>query len=249
MIPEGTDFSLYFITDTGLAGGPERLPHVVHEAVLGGAGVVQIRDKHASDAEFLELAAACVESVRRAERTLGRPAQIFVNDRVEVAAELGLHLHVGQSDAALAEARRAVGPDRMVGVSVSCAAELERAVESGLADLVGLGPVWATPTKPDAAAPLGPSGVAELARAAHAADLVAVAIGGVNQATLPELAGAPVDGVCVVSAIAAAENPRARARELRKLGSRYLGLPGLPSPSNGIGAQTITGAAADGGRA
>ena len=170
MIPEGVDPALYFITDTALCGGPERVPHVVYEAVAGGAGIVQVRDKHADDAAFLALARACRDAVRRAEDALGRTAALVVNDRVGVAERLGLHVHVGQSDASLAVARRAVGPERMVGVSASTAEEVRAAAESGVADLVGIGPVWATPTKTDAAAPLGPEGLAALAGPALAAD-------------------------------------------------------------------------------
>ncbi|MFK0729332.1 thiamine phosphate synthase [Rothia sp. BD8] len=215
MIPEGVDPALYFITDTALCGGPERVPHVVYEAVAGGAGIVQVRDKHADDAAFLALARACRDAVRRAEDALGRTAALVVNDRVGVAERLGLHVHVGQSDASLAVARRAVGPERMVGVSASTAEEVRAAAESGVADLVGIGPVWATPTKTDAAAPLGPEGLAALAGPARAAGLVAVGIGGIRADRLPLLRGAGVDGICVVSAIAASENPRAAARELR----------------------------------
>ena len=104
MIPEGVDPALYFITDTALCGGPERVPHVVYEAVAGGAGIVQVRDKHADDAAFLALARACRDAVRRAEDALGRTAALVVNDRVGVAERLGLHVHVGQSDASLADA-------------------------------------------------------------------------------------------------------------------------------------------------
>ncbi len=215
MIPEGVDPALYFITDTALCGGPERVPHVVYEAVAGGAGIVQVRDKHADDAAFLALARACRDAVRRAEDALGRTAALVVNDRVGVAERLGLHVHVGQSDASLAVARRAVGPERMVGVSASTAEEVRAAAESGVADLVGIGPVWATPTKTDAAAPLGPEGLAALAGPARAAGLVAVGIGGIRADRLPLLRAAGADGICVVSAIAASENPRAAARELR----------------------------------
>ena len=215
MIPEGLDPALYFITDTALCGGPERVPHVVYEAVAGGAGIVQVRDKHADDAAFLALARACRDAVRRAEDALGRTAALVINDRVGIAERLGLHVHVGQSDASLAAARRAVGPERMVGVSASTPQEVRAAADGGLADLVGIGPVWATPTKTDAAAPLGPEGLAALAAPARAAGLVAMGIGGIRADRLPLLRGAGVDGICVVSAIAASENPRAEARELR----------------------------------
>lgn len=229
MIPEGTDFSLYFVTDTALAGGPDRLPHVVFEAVAGGAGVVQVRDKQASGPEFRALALACWDAVRRAEETLGARAALVVNDRVDIAADLGLHVHVGQSDTAVAQARAALGEDLMVGISASLPQEVRDAAATGLADLVGIGPVWATPTKPDAAAPLGPEGLRHCAGIAREHGLASVAIGGIDATTAPSLAGAPVDGICVVSAVAAAQNPRAAARELRELSHRNQGTA-LPAP-------------------
>ncbi|WP_129661408.1 thiamine phosphate synthase [Rothia halotolerans] len=222
MIPAGTDFSLYFITDTALCGGPERVPEVVREAALGGAGVVQVRDKQATDAEFERLARACAAAVREAEDSLGRGVELVVNDRLSVAAELGLHLHVGQSDAGAEAARKALGPELMVGLSVSTPEETRRAVGQGIADVVGIGPVWTTPTKGDAAAPLGPDGTAECAELARAGGLAGVAIGGINASTATQLAGVPVDGLCVVSAIAAVPDPRASAAEMLRISRTVL---------------------------
>lgn len=222
MIPPGADFRLYFVTDTALCGGVDRVPQVVHEAVRGGAGAVQVRDKELPDAQFADLARACEEAVRRANAETGRTAHLFVNDRLDVAADLGLNVHVGQSDAAAAEARMALGPDRMVGLSVSAPDEARAAVAERHADLLGIGPVWSTPTKTDAAAPLGPEGVAECAEIARTGGLASVAIGGINASTAPHLAGVPVDGLCVVSAIAAALDPRHASAELLRLATLTL---------------------------
>lgn len=228
MIPAGTDLSLYFVTDTALCGGPERVPEVVRAAALGGVGVVQVRDKQADDAAFERLARACAAALAGVEEETGRRVPLVVNDRLAVAAELGLHVHVGQSDAAVEQARAALGPDLMVGLSVSTPEETRRAVGQGLADLVGIGPVWATPTKTDAAAPLGPEGVAECAELARAGGLASVAIGGIGASSASLLAGVPVDGLCVVSAIAAAPDPRAAAAALLRASRTALNAAGGP---------------------
>lgn len=222
MIPPATDFSLYFVTDTKLCGGLDRVPNVVYEAVMGGVGVVQVRDKELSDGRFADLARACEQQLRRAEQDSGRSAQLFVNDRLSVAADLGLNVHVGQSDAAAADARAALGPDLMVGLSVSTPGEVRAAVAERQTDVLGIGPAWATPTKTDAAPALGPDGVSECAEIARTGGLVSVAIGGINPSTATELAGVPVDGLCVVSAIAAAQDPRKAAAELLSLATMTL---------------------------
>lgn len=222
MIPPTTDFSLYFVTDTALCGGVDRVPHVVYEAVMGGVGVVQVRDKELGDAEFSTLAKECAKAIGRAEQDSGRPAHLFVNDRLNIAADLGLNVHVGQSDAAAKEARRVLGRELMVGLSVTSPDEARAAVAERYADVLGIGPVWSTPTKNDAGPPLGPDGVTACAAFARTVGLSSVAIGGINPSTATRLAGVPVDGLCVVSAIAGADDPRHAAAEMRRLATMTL---------------------------
>lgn len=210
------DWRLYFVTDTDLSGGPGRVPHVVESAVLGGAGVVQVRDKHLTDRDFLDLTRECVRAARRAEQTTGRATAIVVNDRLDVAEELGLHVHLGQGDGSVAEARRRLGRDLLIGLSVSDDAELAAELADPTADVVGLSPIWATPTKTDAAPALGLNGAARMVRAA-AARATTVGIGGINAANARDVIATGVDGICVVSAIAAAPDPRAAAAHLVSL--------------------------------
>jgi thiamine-phosphate pyrophosphorylase len=126
-------------------------------------------------------------------------------------------VHVGQDDLPPAEVRALLGPDRLLGFSVSSVAELDvaRALPAGTVDLVGIGPVWTTPTKPDAGSALGPEGVRALTDAARAAGFATVAIGGIDAVRAAEVTATGVDGVCVVSAICAAADPDAAARALR----------------------------------
>ncbi len=172
-------------------------------ALQDGIDVVQLRDKELPDGELV----AAAEPVRHACETHG--ALFVLNGRPDlVAACRADGVHVGRHDTPVAEAREAVGPERLVGLSVSSRAEIE-AVEG--ADYLGVGAVFGTPTKPDAEA-----GGLELVRAA--AELVRTpwfAIGGVEPDTVAEVVAAGAPGVAVVRAIRDADDPEAAARALR----------------------------------
>ena len=206
------DPTLYLVTDTELCR-PRPVADVVRAAVAGGVTAVQVRDKTASRRELYALTLA----VRAA--LAGTPGvAVIVNDAVDVSLLAGADgVHVGQDDLPPAEVRSLIGPDRHLGLSVSSPAELTAAVAlpAGVVDVVGIGPVWATPTKPDAAPALGPAGVAELAAGARAAGLRSVAIGGISAANAGEVWATGVDGICVVSEICGAADPAVAARGLR----------------------------------
>lgn len=210
------DWRLYYVTDPDLSGGRDRVAHTVEQAVLGGATVVQFRDKNADDDTFRKGVLACREAIESAVAKGAAGAELFVNDRLGIAVELGTHLHIGQSDGDPAVVREALGPDRLLGVSVSSRAELDAIAATGCADVVGLSPVWSTTTKTDTAPALGLEGVRELL-VARPADLPAVAIGGINATNAAEVIATGVDGICVVSAIAAATRPREAAARLKEL--------------------------------
>jgi thiamine-phosphate pyrophosphorylase len=205
------DPTLYLVTDTALAR-PRPVADVVRAAVAGGVTVVQVRDKTASRRELLAL-------TRAVQAAVPPSVPVVVNDAVDVALLAGADgVHVGQDDLPPAEVRALIGPDRLLGFSVSDPEELAvaLALPAGTLDLVGIGPVRGTPTKPDAGRPLGLDGVRELAAAARAAGLTTVAIGGIHAGNTADVVAAGVDGVCVVSAICAAADPAAAARELRQ---------------------------------
>lgn len=210
------DWRLYYVTDPDLSGGRDRVAHTVEQAVLGGATVVQFRDKNADDDTFRKGVLACREAIESAVAKGAAGSELFVNDRLGIAVELGTHLHIGQSDGDPAVVREALGPDRLLGVSVSSRAELDAIAATGYADVVGLSPVWSTSTKTDTAPALGLEGVRELL-AARPAGLPAVAIGGINATNAAEVIATGVDGICVVSAIAAATRPREAAARLKEL--------------------------------
>jgi thiamine-phosphate pyrophosphorylase len=195
------DFSVYLVTDAALCAriGVEA---TVHAAVAGGASLVQLRDKTAPDAELVELARAL----------LAAGAPLIVNDRVDVALASGADgVHVGQQDASPALVRARIGPDRILGLSIETEAQLT-AMAPQIIDYIGVGPIRATSTKPDAAAPIGWDGFARIARAAP---LPSVAIGGLRAGDGAQAVAAGAAGLAVVSAICSADDPEAAARALR----------------------------------
>jgi thiamine-phosphate pyrophosphorylase len=139
---------------------------------------------------------------------------LIVNDRADIAAAAGAHgVHLGQEDGDPSRARALLGPGAIIGQSAGDLAELAR-VDPGLVDYVGIGPFASTATKGDAGAPLGAAGFARLRAATP---LPAVAIGGMGPANAAQAIAAGADGVAVVSAICAAEDPEAAARALRAI--------------------------------
>jgi thiamine-phosphate pyrophosphorylase len=206
------DPRLYLVTDTALCA-PRSVPDVVAAAVTGGVTAVQVRDKTASRRDLLALTRA-VQAV-----LVDRPdVRLVVNDAVDVALLTGADgVHLGADDLPAEEVRALLGPGPLIGVSVGDATELAavRALPAGTVDLVGLSPVWSTPTKPDAGPGLGLAGTRALAADARAAGLVSVAIGGIHAANAASVAATGVDGICVVSDICAAADPAAAARTLR----------------------------------
>lgn len=200
------DYSLYFCTDRGLMSSAT-IEENVEAALAGGATVVQLREKHCSSREFYELAVR----VRAIARRFGAP--LIVNDRVDIALAAGADgVHVGQSDLPCAAVRRLVGEGMLVGVSAGSAAEALAAAGEG-ADYLGVGAMYATGTKEDA----GLVTMEELKNIRRAVELPIVVIGGINKATLGNFKGMGIEGIAVVSAIAAQKDPAAAARELLTL--------------------------------
>ncbi len=199
-------YTLYLVTDRALARG-RPLADIVRAAVAGGVTCVQLREKACGTRDFLAEARA----LRAATRELGVP--LIINDRVDVAlAAEADGVHLGQQDLPVADARRLGPPGWIIGVSAESVADAVRAAGEG-ADYLGASPVFATPTKTDHAAPLGLAGLQAI-RAAVKIPLVA--IGGIHAGNAREVVQAGADGVAVVSAIVAAEDPRMAAAELRR---------------------------------
>ncbi|WP_308587903.1 thiamine phosphate synthase [uncultured Slackia sp.] len=183
----------------------------VLEAVEGGATFVQLRDKHASTSEL-------VEQYSRLRRVIPGNVPFVVNDDLEAASVAQADgVHVGQSDAACEEARRILGPDKIVGVSVQTVDQALAASEAG-ADYLGVGALFKTATKPEAA-DVCLDALLEICRSV---DIPVVAIGGLNEETVAALEGTGIAGAAVVSALFAAPDIRLAARGLRDAVNRVV---------------------------
>lgn len=198
------DYSLYFVTPPADHDGLEAL---VAAALRGGAGIVQLRDKTATDDALIPLAK------RLKALTAAHGARLIINDRVAVALAADADgVHVGQGDTPAAEVRAAIGPGKLLGLSVSTPAQLAALPVAAL-DYIGVGPFRATGTKPDHNRPIGAAGLAEIVRDAP---LPAIAIGGLTLEDVPAVRAAGCAGMAVVSAISAADDAEAAARALAK---------------------------------
>ncbi len=200
------DLRLMLVTDAAMTAR-RGLAETVRAAVGGGVTIVQLRDKETDDAALIATA--------RALRALLRPlgVALIVNDRPAVAkAAEADGVHVGQDDGDPAAARRLLGPEALIGLSVTHAGEVAT-VDENVVDYVGLGPVFASATKADAAPPLGLDGLRAIGPRLR---VPFVAIGGIDAANAGTIMAAGAAGVAVVSAICAADDPRAAAAELRR---------------------------------
>ena len=198
---------LYLVTDRDLSLG-RSLEEVVSEAVAGGVTLVQLREKDAATGEFIELAGRLMKILT----PLGIP--LIINDRVDVALAVDADgVHIGQSDMPYETARRLLGPDKIIGLSVENMDDLIKANSLDV-DYVGISPVYGTPTKTDTAEPFGLEG---LRKAVNMSKHPTVAIGGMNAGTIADVMAAGTDGVAVVSAICSAENIREAAAQLKAI--------------------------------
>jgi len=202
------DLSLYLVTDTVMCG---RLgvAATVSAAVGAGVTVVQLRDEDATDDELVRLGRQVMKAVE------GTDVALIINDRVHLVEAIGAHGgHVGQSDLGIGEARALLGPAAYLGLSVQTVEHVATARQhaDGRVDYLGVGPVWGTATKLDAAAP---GGLETLRQVTSASPWPCVAIGGITVERVPQVRRAGAAGAAVVSAICGQPDVAAATRALR----------------------------------
>ncbi len=198
------DFRVYLITDRRLASGGDLL-RAVERALAGGVRAVQLREKDLGAGELLELAREMRVLTAR------RGAKLLINDRVDVALASGADgVHLGESSIPPEEARRLLGPGRLIGVSTHSEEQLAAAQAAG-ADFAVFGPVYYTPSKAAFGPPLG---VDALRKACASARIPVFALGGVGARDIDEVVKAGADGIAMISAILAAEDQEAAASEI-----------------------------------
>ena len=181
---------LYAIVDTGYVE-PERVAPITEQLVLGGVDLIQLRAKRLPLAAIGELG-------RQMRAIIPADGPLFIlNDHPELVFEMGADgIHVGQDDLSVAEARALAGAEVLVGKSTHSLNQA-LAAEKGGADYIGVGPIYATPTKPDYV-PVGP---ALIGRVSSAVRVPQFCIGGINEQTLPEVIAAGAQRIVIVSAL------------------------------------------------
>ncbi|MCJ1449626.1 MAG: hypothetical protein MMC23_010148 [Stictis urceolatum] len=226
------DYSLYLVTDSSEALLQGRdLPLIVKQAIDGGVTIVQFRDK-SSETKDLILQASKLHAVTR---SCGIP--LIINDRVDVALAIGAEgVHLGQDDMDLATARSLLGQNTVIGVTCHSVEEAHTAVLGG-ADYIGIGTIFATPTKKDATNIIGIPGCRNildyLSTTVPRFKIATVAIGGINASNIQRvlyLCTTPLktlDGVAVVSALVGSHDPSIAAKHLRNLARK-------PYPSRAV---------------
>lgn len=195
---------IYFVTDPDLR--PGRSPEEQAQAALaGGTSIMQLRDKSLATPQLIALAKRLNEMARAAN------ALFIINDRVDIAlASEADGVHLGSDDMDAKDARRLLGPDKLIGVSVSTVEEAKKVAP--YVSYLGVGAIFGSKTKGDAGDPIGLERIREIKAAFP--HLPLVAIGGINADNIADVAAAGADAAAVVSAVVCAPDMEAATREL-----------------------------------
>ncbi len=198
---------LYLVTDNlSLKGRP--ITEVVLQAVQGGVGCVQLREKNMDMRDFYARAVALMQVLAPFK------VPLVINDRIDLALACGAQgVHLGQSDMPPEVARRLLPPEVFIGWSVETLDHVWRSASLPV-DYLGVSPVFETPTKTDIPPPWGLDG---LGRVRAATPLPLVAIGGVHTGNAAVVMAAGADGLAIVSAICSAPDPRSAAKHLKAI--------------------------------
>jgi thiamine-phosphate pyrophosphorylase len=198
---------LYLVTDQVLARG-QSLADVVDASVRGGVSCVQLREKKLDSREFL------AQAVMLKKLLAPHRIPLLINDRIDIALACGAEgVHLGQSDLPIDQARRLLPPNVFIGWSVE---SMDDVIQSAMlpVDYLGVSPIFATPTKIDTKNAWGLNG---LSRVRASTLLPLVAIGGIHAGNARDVLRAGADGLAVVSALCAADDPQAAAATLRSV--------------------------------
>ena len=198
------DSSMYFITDSTNYSEEEFL-YRVEQALMGGITLLQLREKDKSTREYMDLA----EKVHTLTKKYNVP--LIIDDRVDVALAINAEgVHVGQSDMPVSIARKLMGDDKIVGATTKTVEQAVEAYAQG-ADYLGVGAIYPTTTKVKTVL----TSTETLGNICSAVPIPVNAIGGLNKDNIDVLKGIPIAGICVVSAIMKADDPKQAAIELQ----------------------------------
>lgn len=199
------DYSLYLVFGSDFIK-KEKMGIFLRKVALGGVTIVQLREKNISFNEYMSLS----KDIKAVLKPFKIP--LIVNDNIDAALKSEADgLHLGQSDGDVLAARKILGPQAIIGLSIENKDQAIEAVKLPL-NYISVSPLFYTDSKKDIAKPLGTAGLKEIKRITK--DLPVIAIGGINSDNVQEVIQAGADGICVLSAIAGAENPRYAAENL-----------------------------------
>ncbi|MGO5092571.1 thiamine phosphate synthase [Clostridium sp. LCP25S3_F10] len=198
------NYELYLITDRRFLKGRE-LKKVVKDAILGGVTTVQVREKNVSTREFYNV------SKEVKEVTDYYKVPIIINDRLDIAQAIDADgVHLGQKDMPLNIARKILGENKIIGISVGNVEEALEAENNG-ADYLGIGTIFPTGSKKDVDAIIGIDGLSQVK---NSISIPSVAIGGINKTNFKDVLKTGIEGISVISAILDEDNVRLAANNL-----------------------------------
>ncbi len=205
------DTTLYFITDsTGFS--EEEFLRRTEEALKGGATILQLREKDKTTREYISLAKKVHELTKKYN------VPLIIDDRIDVALATGAEgVHLGQHDMPVSTAREILGDGFIIGATTKTVPQALEAAQQG-ADYLGVGAIYPTTTKVKTVL----TSTETLDAIAKAVSIPVNAIGGLNKNNLHVLEGIPIAGICVVSAIMKADDPKSETEILLKLAKRNL---------------------------
>jgi thiamine-phosphate pyrophosphorylase len=206
------DVRIYALVDPERANG-RNLAEIASLVAQGGATLVQLRDKRSETRPMVE----CARAIKAALAPFHVP--LVINDRVDVAlASEADGVHVGQDDMAVEDARRLLGREAIIGLSIKTVVQAE-AAPIDLLDYVGIGGVFVTSSKDNPAPPIGPAGLARIAGVLRrrAPQLPLCGIAGIDATNAADVIAAGADGIAVISALSLHNDPKAAARDLRAI--------------------------------
>lgn len=203
---QNIDYSIYLVTDQKLIKNTS-LYQAVEQAILGGCTIVQLREKDLSTFDFYQLAT----QIRQLTNQYQIP--LIINDRIDIALAVKADgVHIGQSDMPVNVARRMIGTDLILGVSVDSKQQAQQAALEG-ADYLGVGAIFPTKTKNDAQT----VSMQQLQQIQELVELPIVVIGGINQENAIQFKNQKIDGLAVVSAILAQDDIREATSQLKRI--------------------------------
>ncbi len=199
------NLDVYVIVDLSFARG-RSLEEVISAVIQGGASIIQLREKRATTRQMIEMGRITKALCSK----VGIP--FIMNDRVDVALAIDADgVHLGPDDMPVKNARQLMGPNRIIGASAGTVAEALATKEEG-ADYLGVGAIYATASKADAGAPIGPAALGAIKKASM---MPVVGIGGITETNAAAVIAAGADGVAVISAVVGAPDIAATVRSLR----------------------------------